>query len=183
MAALSSADKLAEVYAREEIRDVLARYCHAIDRRQWDGLATVFWPDAHVEYGLYDDLAEGFVPVIRALYEELRIDITQHFIGNSILRLTGGVGCGETYVHALHRVPAEDGTFQDLLMGSRYLDEFTCRDGEWRISARKVAFDWLRLLPDSPGWDIGAFGINAETAYIGCPLADAGAAITNALGR
>ncbi|MEZ5750167.1 MAG: nuclear transport factor 2 family protein [Caenibius sp.] len=181
MAALTSADPLAEICAREEIRDVLARYCHAIDRRQWNNLAAVFWPDARVEYGLYDDRADGFVPVVQALYEELRIDITQHFIGNCILRVTGNEGCGETYVHALHRVPAEDGTFQDLLMGSRYLDTFRCRDGEWRISARKVAFDWLRVIPDSPGWDTGAFGINAASAYIGRPTPDSGAAITRAL--
>jgi hypothetical protein len=59
MAALSSADKLDELIARKEIRDLIYRYSHAIDRRDWAALDAIFWPDGLVAYGLYDDRAGG----------------------------------------------------------------------------------------------------------------------------
>lgn len=183
MAALNSADKLEELVAREEIRDLLARYSHAIDRRDWAAFAAVFWPDGKVEYGLYNDVASAFGPIVEQVYIDGRIDITQHFLGNCILRVDGNTGSGETYVHALHRVPDEAGKFRDIIMGCRYLDVFERRDGAWRILHRKVAFDWFREFSDSGDYSVGAFGIRADNAYVGRPQADAGAAITDALAR
>ena len=45
MAALNSAGKLDELIAREEIRDLIYRYSHAMDRRDWAALDAIFWPD------------------------------------------------------------------------------------------------------------------------------------------
>ena len=42
MTALSGPDKLDELVAREEIRDLLYRYSHAMDRRDWALLDTIF---------------------------------------------------------------------------------------------------------------------------------------------
>lgn len=172
MKALNSSDKLEELIAREEVRDVIYRYSHSLDRRDWAALADVFWPDAEVEYGLYNDAAAGFTPVVKELYENIGIHITQHFIGNIIIRIDGDQAVGETYVQALHRVPREDGTFGDLLMGSRYDDRFEKRDGEWRISFRKVAFDWLREFADSGDWTVGSFGIRKGAGYIAEPVVE-----------
>jgi hypothetical protein len=169
MAALSSADKLDELIAREEIRDLIYRYSHAIDRRDWAALDAIFWPDGLVAYGLYDDRAGGFTPVVKQVYAESGIRITQHFIGNCILRVTGDSACGETYVQALHQVPNGQGGFYDLLMASRYLDKFERRAGEWRIAFRKVAFDWLRQFADSGDWNVGAFGIKRGAGHISEP--------------
>ena len=181
MSALNSNDKLAELVAREEIRDLLNRYSHAIDRRDWQAFADVFWPDGLVEYGLYNDVAVHFGPIVEQVYIDSRIDISQHFLGNCIIRVEGSTAYGETYVHALHRVPNDDGTYRDVIMGCRYLDTFECRHGDWRISHRKVAFDWFREFPDSGDYSVGAFGIQAGNAYIGHPGADAGVGITAAL--
>ena len=128
-------------------------------------------------------MAAKFAPVVEQVYIDSRIDITQHFLGNCILRVDGDSASGETYVHALHRVPTEDGAYHDVIMGCRYLDAFACRDGVWRIAHRKVAFDWFRAFPDSGDYVVGAFGIRADNAYIGRPRADDGAAITRALAK
>ena len=169
MTALSSPDKLEELVAREEIRDLIYRYSHAIDRRDWALLDTIFWPDGQVEYGLYDDRAGGFTPVVKKVYADTRIHITQHFIGNCILRVRGDRAEGETYVQALHRVPDGSGSHYDLLMGSRYIDTFERRQDEWRIRFRKVAFDWLRQFADSGDWTVGAFGIKRGAGHIAEP--------------
>lgn len=181
MAALNSDDKLREMVAREEIRDLLNRYSHAIDRRDWQAFGDVFWPDGKVEYGLYNDVAAKFAPIVEQVYIDSRIDISQHFLGNCILRVEGDTGWGETYVQALHRVPRGDGGYKDVIMGCRYLDTFECRNSAWRISHRKVAFDWFREFPDSGDYSVGAFGIDASNAYIGRPGFDAGVGITTAL--
>lgn len=181
MAALNSADKLDELIAREEIRDLIYRYSHAIDRRDWAALDAIFWPDGLVEYGLYDDRAAGFTPAVQQVYAESGIHITQHFIGNCILRVRGETASGETYVQALHRVPNGKGGYYDLLMGSRYLDTFERRDGEWRIAFRKVAFDWLREFADSGDWTVGAFGIKRGAGHISEPEVETWARIQAAL--
>lgn len=181
MAALSSANKLDELIAREEIRDLIYRYSHAIDRRDWAALDAIFWPDGQLEYGLYDDRAGGFTPVVQQVYAETGIHITQHFIGNCILRVQGDTACGETYVQALHRVPNGAGDYYDLLMASRYLDTFEQREGEWRIVFRKVAFDWLRQFADSGDWDVGAFGIKRGAGHMAEPAVETWAPIQAAL--
>ena len=160
---------LADLAAREEIRDVICRYCHGIDRRDWAVLNGVFWPDSKLEYGLYNDSGSGFAAVIEQLFGQMGMGITQHFVGNCILRMNGDVAEGETYVQALHQVPRPAGGSADLVIGARYLDGFACRDGEWRIALRKVVFDWIRDFGDSGDWAVGAFGITAATAHIGKP--------------
>jgi hypothetical protein len=182
MNALNSADKLAELVAREEIRDLIYRYCHAMDRRDWDALNDVFWPDSRLEYGLYNDRGDGFAPVIKQLFSETGMHVTQHFIGNCILRVEGNTACGETYVQTLHRVPNGQGGYYDLLMASRYLDEFEYRGTEWRFSVRKVAFDWLRQFADSGDWSVGAFGIKRGAGYISEPVVEPWARIQSHLG-
>ena len=158
-----------DLAAKDAIKEVVYRYSHGIDRRDYKVLNDVFWPDSRLEYGLYNDSGAGFAAVIEQVYGEIEVDVTQHFIGNCILRVEGDKAIGETYVNAFHRVPASEGGYEDVVMGARYLDQFECRNGEWRISVRKVVFDWIRKTGDSPSWTEGYFGINAATAHIGKP--------------
>ena len=41
---------LQEISDRIEIDDLFARYCHAIDERDWDALDDIFTPDARIDY-------------------------------------------------------------------------------------------------------------------------------------
>ena len=34
---------------------------------------------------------------------------------------------------------------------------WSCRDGEWRIAHRKMAFDWNHDMPSSESWCVGLF--------------------------
>ena len=42
-----------ELIARQEITDVLHRYCRAVDRRDPDLLRSVYHPDATDDHGVY----------------------------------------------------------------------------------------------------------------------------------
>src|SRR5262249_46053549 len=45
---------------REAIRSLLSRFCRAIDRRDAELLATVYWDDAYEWHGAYRGPAAGF---------------------------------------------------------------------------------------------------------------------------
>lgn len=46
---------------REAIRDVIAAYAHAIDRRRWDMMEKLFHPDATFGFGTVGGSWEDFV--------------------------------------------------------------------------------------------------------------------------
>jgi hypothetical protein len=49
-----------DLAAKDAIREVVYRYSHGIDRRDYKVLNDVFWPDSRLEYGLYNDSGAGF---------------------------------------------------------------------------------------------------------------------------
>ena len=55
---------LAELRAREAIRDLLARYSRALDWLDDKQLDDVFFDDAHVDYGFFTGTGKDFKPVV-----------------------------------------------------------------------------------------------------------------------
>lgn len=148
----------AELADREAIRDCFTRYGRAIDRCDRALLASVFWPDAHLEF---EGLVEG--PVAEylkstAVATEQHMEQTAHLLGNMLIDIDGDKATSESYVLAFHRLPGEQGAF-DLLLGGRYLDTLDKRNDEWRIGSRKLVCDWFREFPDSADWEKGFFGL------------------------
>lgn len=138
--------------AKDEIRDVLARYCRAVDRFDADLLRTVYHPDAIDEHGLPDEdgsavwFQEHVFSVIDASWES-----TQHFLGNCLIDVRGERADAETYVVATHvRRPDVSGARMSDVVGARYVDQLDRRDGVWRISHRIVAVDWMESRPFRP---------------------------------
>ncbi|KQX19093.1 hypothetical protein ASD39_14215 [Sphingomonas sp. Root50] len=91
------------------------------------------------------------------------MDVTQHFMLNSIIELDGGRAYGETYFIAYHRSrPTSDSAeamlgletlenlggdrsrHYDYIIGGRYLDLFERRDDQWRIKTRRLVADWTK---------------------------------------
>ena len=52
---------------REAIRDILAAYAHAIDRRRWGMMERLFHPDATFRFGTIEGDWRGFVEQARAV--------------------------------------------------------------------------------------------------------------------
>ena len=57
--------------------------------------------------------------------------------------MRGQEASGECYFQAWHGVHDEAGTPRDLFISGRYIDEYACRNGEWRIAKRKLITDWV----------------------------------------
>jgi hypothetical protein len=124
---------------REAIRDVIARVARGEDRRHEGLLRSAFWGGATIDFGVmsgtFDDYLTWCVP------GSPDITVTQHILGQSMISLRGDQAKTETYVQSYHRVKAE-GSERDTAMGGRYLDALEKRDGEWRIAARIMLYDY-----------------------------------------
>jgi hypothetical protein len=149
------AQQLRFLLDREAIRDVVTRYCRGVDRMDEAVLASVYWPEATHDHGLFTGKASDFIPVV--LNMAGITDQMHHLIGNILIRNSGDTARCETYFHAYQRMRGEKGPY-DYIVAGRYLDELERRGGEWRIIRRKAVFDWFREYPDSADWSQGLHG-------------------------
>jgi hypothetical protein len=136
--------------ARAAITDCIFRFCRALDRLDRELLASVFHPDAELDYGaIYRGGVDGFLDAAMAFQASMRD--TQHHVGNILVRLDGERATAESYVYA-HHVLVEGGALHELIVGARYLDRFEARGGEWRMTHRAEVLDWGRLVPITESW-------------------------------
>lgn len=167
---LTAPATLESLIDREAIRDVIARVARGEDRRQEGLLRGAFWPDATIDFGVmagsFDDYLGWCVPGSPA------IPVTQHILGQTLIALHGDSAKAETYVHSYHRIVAESGE-RDTAMGGRYLDTVQKRDGEWKIVARVMLYDWDRDLGVAADWSKGLMGMSfAGDHYAGRSAGD-----------
>jgi hypothetical protein len=136
-------DELRELIGRARIHDVMLRYASAVDRKDYERLASCFTKNAEVEYGsVYRGNPAGLIAFLREALAGF--DPTMHFLGNHTCEIRGDEASAETYAIAYHRLSVP-GHENDLLMAAvRYLDELVCEDGTWKIARRIVPFEWLR---------------------------------------
>ena len=135
---------------REAIREVIAAYAHAIDRRRWDMMARLFHSDATFGFGPVEGDWRGFVDQARSIIDPCIS--TQHLLGQTLIGFADAVTATcETYLTAMHIVPvgyprsdvfpARDETYAAIIAG-RYVDRFEQRDRQWRIARRQGLYDW-----------------------------------------
>lgn len=135
--------KLHVLVSTEAIRQVIFRYCRAIDRRDRQLLASVYWPDAKESRSSdFQGDSEGFLNWVFALLDGM--ERTQHFIGNTLIEVDGDKARAESYFRAYHRIRGGKAAWTDEFVSGRYIDRFECRGGEWRIAERVVGLDWFR---------------------------------------
>lgn len=137
-----SALDLQALLDREAIRDCLYRYCRGIDRCDPDALRSVYWPDATDRHGAYQGSATGFVEYALVKLPEGGRMI--HQISNILIELHGSVAAVESWWTAFREEVDADGKPLETLLCGRYVDRFEKRDGEWRVAARTVVYDWKR---------------------------------------
>ncbi len=142
-------DVIADMVARSQIRECLARYCHGIDRCDVATLRSAYWPDAYEEHGTYDGPAWDFAEHMTASMREVFACTTQ-MIGNVMIDLDGDHAHVETYVLAMLK-PAEGAV--DRLVAGRYVDRFERRGDEWKILRRLYVLDWHRDQPTAADSD------------------------------
>ena len=138
-----------DLAARRDIYAALCRYMRAQDRLLPELHLSAFHEDAYVDCGLMAGTAREFVDFAQGFLADLVS--SQHIIGQVDIDVQGERAFGEVYFYAQHRL-AQDGAEVDLIVAGRYIDEYACRDGEWRILKRRELVDWARTDPATDGF-------------------------------
>ena len=144
------------LWDHQQIQQVMARYCRAIDRLDKELLKTVYWPDAVDNHGIFNGNAWEFAEYIIPMLQGMRC--TMHQTSNMVIELQGDLAAVETYVNAYHLADGENGAQHDFVVGGRYVDRFERRNGEWRIARRTFVMDWNQNLTATVLWDGPLYG-------------------------
>ncbi|MDT0575995.1 nuclear transport factor 2 family protein [Croceicoccus sp. F390] len=141
------ASQLQDLAARRDIADAACRYMRGLDRLDRAMLLSAFHADAYVDCGLMQGDAAAFGDFALDLLGGMHA--THHLLGQmQIVVLGPDRASAESYFQAYHDIAGPAGDRRDLVIAGRYVDEYTCNKGEWRIAARTLITDWVT---DRPG--------------------------------
>lgn len=143
--------RLRDLADQQEIAAVLNAYAHGVDRRQGALVMSCFHADATFQY-----LDETPAPVA-AFFAATGpngegLATTHHLLSNHMVAIQGDAADSQIYVWGYHLISADapdrpplfpaKGKAYGVVIGGRYVDRFERRDGLWRISQRRLVFDW-----------------------------------------
>jgi len=131
--------------AKEEIRDVLYRYCRGCDRSDVELLRSCYHPGAKDVHWVF--VGDGHEFAADTIAKLGTLPNRKHYVTNPLidLDLDGDRAFVESSYFATQRIPLDDGTWVDVQSEGRYLDVFERRGGEWRIGHRHMAAEktWM----------------------------------------
>lgn len=130
------ADRIADQFA---IHDVLFRYAHALDDREYGLLRTCFIDDAVCEVGVTLRGIDTIVTFAQGVLSGF--DVTQHLIANPRCTIDGDHAESVCDVQAQHIARGAPGG-EHYVIGGRYDDSFVRTPQGWRIAHRRLRVTW-----------------------------------------
>ena len=135
--------ELEELLAKQAITEVLHRYCRGVDRLDEDLVRDIYHDDAFDDHGYWSGRGHDFAPfVVNRLRQENAW--TTHSITNALIEVRGDVAISESQV-MVHLKRRNGGPVIVDVMGARYVDRFSKRNGVWKIDERTVVLDWHKV--------------------------------------
>jgi hypothetical protein len=136
-------EQVAQLMAERDIRNVLMRYCRGVDRCDQELIASCFHDDAADDHGNWQAQGRGIAERIVGLVKPGSAR-AMHFLGNVTIEVEGTSAFAESYVLAF-RTLERDGKAYTRTRAVRFVDRFSLRSGQWRISERVVVDEWNRV--------------------------------------
>lgn len=154
--------RVAALLDKQEIEEVVLRYCRGIDRRDFDLVRGCYHADAHDHHGSFSGTVDEYLAWVDKLTARYRWSM--HLIANMLIDLEDSGSAGgssqsteiaacETYGVSIHRSD-DPKPYMNLATGFRYLDRFEKRDGVWRIAERTAVGEWSMKIPPEVWWEI-----------------------------
>jgi len=154
--------RLEALEAKEEIRAVIGRYPRGVDRCEPNEILNALWPDANLVTSNSAGEAKDTINKLIGEFVPSILAATHHMVGNIIIDLRGNEAYTESYCVAHHRThPTRESNeavigkdhipeggenkVLELIVGLRYLDRLEKRDGSWRITERRLIYDWTQV--------------------------------------
>lgn len=160
---------------KDQIRDVMLRYCRGVDRRQWDLVHNAFFADATDHHADFKGTISDFFAWLEPQHD--KVAKSTHMLGNMLIEFAGdSVAVVESYFAVnLELGPEAAGHRKQFVSGDakaapgrvklnvygRYVDRFEKRDGEWRVAKRLTVFDSQHSQPlssnleENVNWALG----------------------------
>ena len=133
---------LDDLLDRAAISDLLDDYAHAIDARDFAGVAAVFTPDATLDYSSAGGPSGDRDEVVHWFRQSLpAVTLTQHLLTNRRIRVDGDAATASTQLFNPLLFGGEEST-QVLLLGGLYDDRLVRTADGWRISYRVHKTFW-----------------------------------------
>ena len=105
----------------------------------------------------YSGPVEGFFQWAREVFKTDARNV--HQVSNILIEFRApSEAAVESYFSALQRGAGKDGIVRQFLLAGRYCDRFEKRNGEWRVAARVVAYDWVEEQSVPEGSEETRFG-------------------------
>jgi hypothetical protein len=124
---------------RVAIRELMSRYCRAVDRLDPAALREVFHPDATIDRGSSTVPREPYIADI--LERHAAVPVASHQITNVLVDFLGEDDAFvQSWGVALERRP-DDGGWTDWVFRVRYGDRCRRREGTWSIFDRLLIVD------------------------------------------
>jgi SnoaL-like domain len=132
--------KLALMVARDELHQLVNAYCRAVDRADYETLRGLYHPEATDSHGSFSaGGVDQFIAQLRAAEPYVRV--SQHNITTTNFVVEGDTARGEIYCLVFHTFVGPEHDI-DVIIGGRYLDEYTRYEGRWTFSQRTIVADW-----------------------------------------
>jgi SnoaL-like domain len=127
--------------SKVEIKEILHRYCRAVDRADRELFRSIYHPDAIEHHGNFEGLGLDFVDV--ALGRAGGVELWQHHLTTINIDVDGDVAYSEAYyISSSVFLPDADGNREMWDLFGRYVDRFERRQGEWKIAERLCVRDF-----------------------------------------
>ena len=135
--------RMRDLLDKQEIHEVLLRYCRGVDRCDRDLIADCYHPDAIDDHG--DWIASGINAPDHIVNLVRKTPLAgMHFLGNQLIEIEGDVAWSESYFQAFKDFE-RDGKRYVRVRAGRYVDRFERRNGRWKIAERVLTDDWNRV--------------------------------------
>lgn len=138
---------LHDLIARDSLRRLVTAYSRAVDRRDFALLRSLYDDEATDTHGaMFDGGADAYVAFCKRALSAY--EATVHYLGNMDFAIDGDRAEGEVHKINYHRTHGPDRF--EIITGSRSLDRYVRRNGEWRFLSRAITLDWARKRPVDP---------------------------------
>jgi len=129
--------RVQDLSSKEEINEVLRRYCRATDRQDVEGLKSCYHPDATDRHGrVFSGKAFEFAEFIFQPTQLGGLADSRHFITNTMIEIDGERAFAESSFLCTLLLSLQDGVNVEAQSEGRYLDMFERRNETWKIRHR-----------------------------------------------
>ncbi|MFK4794946.1 nuclear transport factor 2 family protein [Sphingobium sp. ZW T5_29] len=135
--------QLEELSDKLEINELLARYCHSLDEKDWPSFRAIFTDDASIDFtafggpqGSVAELETFLVPILDGLAG------SQHTVSTIKIDLDGDLAKARSAAIVPMTTINAEGVESTFISGLWYEDHLARTQNGWRIQSRKQVRGW-----------------------------------------